>query len=77
MKRYFFVALVSISLVFSFAYGVAVGHYRFFPFIYLYELKSSINSVKSEVLTLQQQFFQNAFTREAPSAGLIYLQSKC
>ena len=67
MKRYFLAALVTIGVVSIFAYGVAVGNYKLFPFSYLVTLKSQIYQA-----TLEQQLMQYAFTREAPTTGLIY-----
>jgi hypothetical protein len=92
MKRYLFTALVGIGVVSSFTYGVAVGHYRFFPFDTLVTLKLQADEPRTypwafdTLVTLklqadeprtypwalEQQLMQYAFTREAPSAGLIY-----
>lgn len=72
MRRSLFSALVLVGAIVSFAYGVAVGHYKFFPFNTLVELKQKIDEPISQQLTLTEQLMQYAFTREAPDNGLIY-----
>ena len=72
MRRTFFFTLIVVGLVGSFAYGVAVGHYKFFPFNTLVELKGKIDEPRLQSLTLDQQLKQYAFTREAPINGLIH-----
>lgn len=73
MKRHYLAVLVTIGVVSSFAYGVAVGHYKFFPFGILVTLKSQIDEPRIyQEATLEQQLMQYAFTREAPTTGLIY-----
>ena len=82
MRRSLFSALVLVGAIVSFAYGVAVGHYKFFPFNTLVELKQKIDEPisqqltlpeqLSQQLTLPEQLMQYAFTREAPDNGLIY-----
>lgn len=72
MRRTLFSTLVIVGSFVSFACGVAVGHYKFFPFDTLVDLKRIIDEPRSQQLTLTEQLMQYAFTREAPANGLIY-----
>ena len=55
--------LVAVGVIASFAYGVAVGHYKFFPFS---TLAGIFDEARSQKLQLEQQLTQHAFTHEAP-----------
>lgn len=72
MRRIVFSALIVVGLIGSFAYGVAVGHYKIFPFDTLVELNRTADEPRSQQLTLDQHLMQYAFTRESPINGLIH-----
>ena len=65
--------LVTIFLVIcSFLYGLVVGHYKVFPFDALAKVKSSVDERILSEFNLSTQLKKSAFTKKAPSSGLIY-----
>ena len=78
MRRYFFSTLFAVGVISSFAYGVIVGLYKFYPFDTLLGLKGKfdtfvgfdslvvfkgkIDEPRTIQLNFDQQFMQYAFT---------------